>query len=202
MSGVKHPETIRRLCFPFPSLIYKILTKHFLVLILLSSLATGLHAAGDPAHAQLVEQRLRVGREGMAQTLLPKGGAGWKLVHALAVAEVKPEAASLNAAILAYHAGYDLDPEKAPTAYHDPRPNPAIFHLYLKPRFRKLLSPEAAAAIEDICRRWVHRHSFLKDPVDAKGRPWPLNNPTKNVWIISGSENHDLAQRSANLLSL
>lgn len=43
----------------------------------------------------------------------------------------------------------------------------------------------------------VYRHSFI-----SKEQKWPLNNPTKNVWLISGSENHCAAQRSANLLSL
>jgi len=82
-------------------------------------------------------------------------------------------------------------------AYRDPRPDPVLYSLYLKPRYRKLLTQEAKDAIEEVCCRWVYRHSFL-----SKEQTWPLNNPTKNVWLIRGSENHCASQRSANLLSL
>ncbi|KKL49253.1 hypothetical protein LCGC14_2317340, partial [marine sediment metagenome] len=43
----------------------------------------------------------------------------------------------------------------------------------------------------------MYRHSIM-DPCQT----WPLNNPTKSVWYISGSENHDAGQRSSNILSL
>jgi len=154
-------------------------------------------APGD--HKLLVEERLREGLEWIAENPWPEPakGSGWNLNHAYVKAVTTGEAGSLNTAVLDYCADYTLDPGKAPTAYHDPRPQAALYSLYLKPRYNRLLTPKAKDAIEDVCWRWVFRHSFISEK-----EKWPLNNPTKSVWYISGSENHCAAQRAANLLSL
>ena len=151
----------------------------------------------DPSCERVVEQRIREGLKWVEDNPWPTNGVEWKLRHAYLVAARKQEPGPLNKIIQEYCEAYKLDPKAKPTAYHDPRPDPILYRLYLKPTCHRLLSPEARNAIADVCWRWVYRHSFI-----GKNQKWPLNNPTKSAWIISGSENHCAAQRSANLLSL
>ena len=162
-------------------------------------LATAVFAGGLHADAQRIEDRIQEGKQWIRENPWPaqESDPGWKLNHAALMAEADQQAAPLNQAILEYCQSYNRDPQAKPTAYHDPRPKPSIYFIYLKPQFNRLLSDEAKDAIEDVCWRWVYQHSFLSEDQD-----WPLNNPTKSVWLISGSENHCAAQRSANLLAL
>jgi len=90
------------------------------------------------------------------------------LIHAYArqIAGADRDAVPLNQAVLDYCAAYSVDPEAAPTPYSDPRPSMVLYHLYLKPQYQRHLSPEARGAIEDVCWRWVYRHTFLEGPVD------------------------------------
>ncbi len=69
--------------------------------------------------------------------------------------------------------------------------------MYLNSKLHRLLTDEASDAIEDLCWRGVFSHSFI-----GEDEPWPLNNPSKSVCYISGSENHCADQRMACLLSL
>jgi len=147
----------------------------------------------DPTYERVVQQRIEEGLKWMKEHPWP----AWKLRYAYLLASLGEPDPSLDKTVREWCAAYKLDPEAAPHAYRDPRPDPVLYSLCLKPRYRKLLTQEAKDAIEDACWRWVYRHSFI-----SKERAWPLNNPTRSVWLISGSENHCAAQRSANLLSL
>lgn len=160
-------------------------------------------AQASPA-APGVEQRMRQALEGMADRPSPFEGAAWALRHAYArqLAGREKDAALINKAVLDYCASCTLDKDAALHPYSDPRPEGTLFSIYLGAATSGLLTPESRDAIEDACWRWVYRHSNLKSPPDGKGRPWPLNNPKENVWIITGSENHDAVQRAANLFSL
>ena len=172
-----------------------------LTVLMSSALAQSAPIASQEAaaDAQLIEKRMQEGRTWIRENPWPdpEGEPGWKLLHAVLMAEADQQAGPLNQAILEYCQSYKLDPKARPTAYHDPRPRPALYFLYLKPTFNRLLSDKAKDAIEDACWRWVFRHSFV-----SENEKWPLNKPKDSVWYISGSENHCAAQRSANLLSL
>lgn len=150
-------------------------------------------------YEKLVDSRIEKGLEFVCENPWPNPAEKplWKLRHAYILTWRRGEAGSLNKAILDYCKSYKLDQKKAPTAYHDPRPQAVLYSIYLKPELHKLLTAETRDAIEDVCWRWVYRHSFI-----SKKEKWPLNNPTKSVWYISGSENHCASQRAANLLSL
>ncbi len=151
-----------------------------------------------------VELRMRQTLESMADRPSPFEGAAWNLRHAYArqLAGREKDAALLNKATLDYCASYTPDKDIALHPYSNPRPEATLFSVYLEAKTSGLLTPESRDAIEEVCWRWVYRHSNLKSPLDGKGRPWPLNNPKENVWIIIGSENHDAIQRAANLFSL
>ncbi|MFC1601640.1 hypothetical protein ACFL34_04755, partial [Candidatus Sumerlaeota bacterium] len=167
------------------------------VLVCSAVAAQGKEKRPGQSYEQVVEQRIQEGLKWVEENPWPTKGVGWNLRHAYLVATRNTEPGSLNKAIQEYCAAYKVDPKSKPTAYHDPRPEPVLYSLYLKPQYHRLLTPAAREAIEDVCWRWVYRHSVV-----SKDQKWPLNNPTKNAWLISGSENHCAAQRSANLLSL
>ncbi len=145
----------------------------------------------------MVETRMSRGLDHMLENPWPYPDAKWKAKYAYLLIARNQRIDFANKLIQEWCAAYELDSSAAPTAYHDLRPEQAMYSLYLKPKYYELLEQKTRDAIEDACWRWVYRHSFLN-----KDQSWPLNNPTKNVWMISGSENHDAAQRSSNLLSL
>jgi len=145
----------------------------------------------------LVETRITTGIDHMLVNPWPYPDANWKAKYAYLLIAKNQRIDFANQLVQDWCAAYELDSSAAPTAYHDRRPEAALYSLYLKPEYYNVLEQRTRDAIEDVCWRWVYRHSFI-----SKDQSWPLNNPTKNVWLISGSENHDAAQRSANLLSL
>jgi hypothetical protein len=157
-----------------------------------------------PAYDQLVEQRIQEGIKRVAEQPWPFRGEHWVLADAFErqLAGITGNTDELNQAVLAYCAAFSTKAEKEPTPYSDMSISSLVFQLYLKPKYQAFLRPEAKAAIEKICWNWVYRHSYLKSPLDAKGRPWAYNNPKESVWYITGSENHDSRQRASNILGL
>lgn len=155
------------------------------------------HALTQGEYNQQVDQRLK---EGIEQMLVKPWPPQMTLALAFATALRDGASPELNKKVLAAQAAYKMDPAVDPNMTHRP-PDKVIYNLYLKPDMRKLLSPEAVAAIEDMCWRWVYRHSFLKDPFIG-GRVWPYNNLTLDVWHLVGSENIDSNIRLSTLLSL
>lgn len=145
----------------------------------------------------IVEYRINRGLDYMLENPWPYPDNNWKARYAYLLIAKNQRTDFANKLIQEWCTAYELDSSAAPTAYNVPRPEQAMYSLYLKPIYYELLEQKTRDAIEEVCWRWVYRHSFLN-----KDQSLTLNNPTKNVWIISGSENHDAAQRSANLLSL
>jgi hypothetical protein len=144
-----------------------------------------------------VEQAIR---KGIDQILADPGFPKWQLrpltVAVLMAVRDGVAPPDLNQLILDYRDSYPVDPMEKPKDGADGNaPQDLLLELYLKPKYRQLLSPEAQRAIEEMCWKWVYRHSNLADKSDFR-------NPTRNVWILLGSENHDANERPNTLLAL
>jgi hypothetical protein len=151
-----------------------------------------------PANADsLIEQRIDDGLQDLIDNPWPYPGDGWEARYAGLLIYTNQQQTLANQLIGDWCASYPLDKDAAPTPYNDKRPDSVLFTLYLKSQCSDQLTAQSKDAIEDVVWRWVYRHSFI-DP----GQTWPLNNPTKSVWYISGSENHCADQRIADFLSL
>ncbi len=75
----------------------------------------------------------------------------------------------------------------------DPR---KILRAALLPETCARLAPETLAAIEEAAYAFV----FKRSVIDPAAPAW--NNARRSVWLMSGSENHDMNQKMANLLAL
>ncbi len=166
--------------------------------------------AEESAYRELVDKRMRQANEWIAVSPEPSvtpptlhnTSMLLRHVHASWLSGKNVDPAKLNQAVLAVCAVCIADPVMNPAPAkalpkHGVRPDPLLMRLYLKPQYREVLTPESRKAIEDLCWSRVYRWSTLSDAPGTS--PYK---PIDSVWAQYGSENHDLRERTTNLLAL